>query len=184
VFGDVLKLVDWAAFERLVAEHGSNDLIRTFTSKHQLIALLFCQFEGAQSLRAVEASMASHRARLYHLGARVPSRSTFADANRSRCSSVFSGLFEQMLARARRPLRRAMCEEVRLIDATSLHLAGAGATWARFSADVCGAKVHVVYDPETARPVYHAVTPANVNDITAAKAMPVEAGATYVFDLV
>ena len=32
-------------------------------------------------------------------------------------------------------------------------------------------------------PVYHAVTAANVNDITAAKAMPVEAGATYVFDL-
>jgi hypothetical protein len=27
------------------------------------------------------------------------------------------------------------------------------------------------------------VTAANVNDITAAKAMPVEAGATYVFDL-
>ena len=33
------------------------------------------------------------------------------------------------------------------------------------------------------RPVYHAVTAANVNDITAAKEMPVEAGATYVFDL-
>ena len=27
------------------------------------------------------------------------------------------------------------------------------------------------------------VTPANVNDITAAKQMPIEAGATYVFDL-
>src|SRR5258707_13057673 len=27
------------------------------------------------------------------------------------------------------------------------------------------------------------VTPANVNDITAAKEMPIEAGATYVFDL-
>ena len=27
------------------------------------------------------------------------------------------------------------------------------------------------------------MTPANVNDITAAKAMPIEAGATYVYDL-
>ena len=44
-------------------------------------------------------------------------------------------------------------------------------------------KSHVVYDPDLGRPVYHAVTAANVNDITAAKAMPVEAGATYVFDL-
>lgn len=183
VFGDVLKLVDWSSFECLVKEYGSDDLARTFTSKHQLIALLFCQFEGAQSLRAIEASMTSHRARLYHLGGRVPSRSTFADANQHRSSKVFSGLFEQMLAKASRGQRRALCEEVRLIDATSLHLAGAGTDWARFSTDVCGAKAHFVYDPEAARPVYHAITPANVNDITAAKAMPIEAGATYVFDL-
>ena len=38
---------------------------------------------------------------------------------------------------------------------------------------------HVVYDPDLGRPA-HAVTAANVNDITAAKEMPVEAGATYV----
>jgi IS4 transposase len=48
---------------------------------------------------------------------------------------------------------------------------------------VFGAKAHVIYDPDLGRPVYHAVTAANVNDITAAKAMPIEAGATYVFDL-
>ena len=44
-------------------------------------------------------------------------------------------------------------------------------------------KSHVVYDPDLGSPVYHTITAANVNDITAAKAMPVEAGATYVFDL-
>jgi IS4 transposase len=48
---------------------------------------------------------------------------------------------------------------------------------------VFGAKVHVVYDPHADRPVYFAVTPAKVNDITAAKAMPIEAGTTYIFDL-
>ena len=31
--------------------------------------------------------------------------------------------------------------------------------------------------------MYFAVTPANINDITAAKAMPIEPGATYVYDL-
>ncbi len=46
-----------------------------------------------------------------------------------------------------------------------------------------GAKAHIVYDPNADRPVYFAVTPANVNDITAAKAMPIEPGATYVYDL-
>ena len=70
-----------------------------------------------------------------------------------------------------------MAHAVRLIDSTGLRLAGVGAEWARFSTDVFGAKAHVVYDPDHGRPVYHAVTAANVNDITAAKEMPIEAGA-------
>ena len=68
-------------------------------------------------------------------------------------------------------------------NSTSLHLAGIGTQWARFSAEVCGAKAHVVYDPDLGHPVYHAVSAANVNDITPAKQMPIEPGATYVFDL-
>jgi hypothetical protein len=40
----------------------------------------------------------------------------------------------------------------------------------------------VIYDPHADRPLYLEVTPARVNDITPAKAMPIEPGATYVFD--
>ena len=127
--------------------------------------------------------MASHQGRLYHCGAVAPKRSTFADANRSRDFRIFSGLFEAMLAQSGRGLRRKMADAVRLIDSTGLRLAGVGAQWARFSTGVFGAKAHVVYDPDLGRPVYHAVTAANVNDISAARDMPVEAGATYVFDL-
>jgi hypothetical protein len=76
-----------------------------------------------------------------------------------------------------------MDDVVRLIDSTGLHLAGIGTQWARFSAEVCGAKAHFIYDPDLGRPIYHAVTAANVNDIVAAKQMPIEAAATYVFDL-
>lgn len=65
VFHDLLKLIDWPSFERLVAESGGGGRARSFTSRNHLVALLFSQFEGSQSLRAVEATMASHRARLY-----------------------------------------------------------------------------------------------------------------------
>ena len=151
--------------------------------RNQFLVLVFAQLGGASSLREVEAVMASHQARLYHVGAKAPKRSTFADANRNRDPRVFSKLFEHMLAASPRGLRRRMGEAVRLIDSTSLRLAGAGAQWARFSSAVFGAKAHVLYDPDLGRPVYHAVTAANVNDITAAKPMPIDPGATYVFDL-
>jgi hypothetical protein len=127
--------------------------------------------------------MASHQGRLYHSGALAPKRSTFADANRARDFRVFSGLFGVMLAQAGRGFRRKMADAVRPIDSTGLPPAGVGAEWARFSTSVFGAKAHVVYDPDLGRPIYHAVTAANVNDITAAKDMPIEAGATYVFGL-
>ena len=183
VFHGILKFVPWAAFDRLVEKHGSDELVRKFTTRDQLVALLFGQFAGAASLREIEAAMASHRTRLYHLGAKEAVRSTLADANRCRDSRVFSELFERMLGMATPGLRRKMGEAVRLIDSTSLPLAGVGAQWARFSADVHGAKAHIVYDPDIGRPVYHAITAANVNDITAAKQMPIIAGGTYVFDL-
>ncbi len=171
VFHDILKLVPWTVFDRLVEEHAADALVRRFKTKHQLIALLFGQLAGAGSLRAIETTMASHRARLYHAGGRVPARSTFADANRARSPLVFSGLFEHLLGMANRGLRREMRYAIRLIDSTGLHLAGIGTEWARFSAEVCGAKAHIVYDPHLACPVSHMVSAANVNDIVAAKKM-------------
>jgi len=183
VFHDILKLVPWATFDRLVGEFGTDDWVRSFTTRNQFHVLLFAQLGGAASLRDVEAVMSSHQARLYHSGAKAPKRSTLADANRNRDPRVFSTLFEHMLRASTRGFRRKMGDAVRLIDSTGLHLAGVGAQWARFSSDVFGAKAHIVYDPDLGRPVYHVVTAANVNDITGAKQMPIEAGATYVFDL-
>jgi hypothetical protein len=183
VFHQVLKFVPWQKFADLVAEHGTDDRVRSFTTKQQFLALLFGQLSGAHSLREIEAVMVSHAARLYHVGGTAPARSTFADANRCRSFAVFSGLFDHLLAMLGRSTKRGLDEVVRLIDSTGLHRAGQAAQWARFSTSVCGAKAHVIFDPDLGRAVYHAVTAANVNDITAAKDMPIEAGVTYVFDL-
>jgi Domain of unknown function (DUF4372)/Transposase DDE domain len=183
VLHGLLKHVPWAAFDRLVAEHETDRRVRRLTTRSQLVALLYGQLAGAVSLREIETALSSHQSRLYHLGVREVSRSTLADANANRPAAVFTGLFAQMVGQAQRGLRRRIGEAVRLIDSTGLRLAGRGTQWAAFAAGVCGAKVHVVYDPDAEQPLYAAVTPAKVNDITAAQAMPIEAGATYLFDL-
>src|SRR3954462_6723307 len=89
-----------------------------------------------------------------------------------------------MVGQAHRGLRRTSKEAVRLIDSTTLRLSSLSADWAGFSSDFCGAKLHVVHDPKAELPVYFAVTASKVNDITSAKAMPIEPGAPYVFALV
>jgi hypothetical protein len=183
VLHGLLKHIPWSVFDDLVDEHGADARVRRLSTKSQLVALLYAQLAGAASLREIETAMASHSARLYHLGAREVSRSTLADANALRPHQVFSGLFTQMAGLAGRGFRRGTAEAVRLIDATGVRLSGAASDWARFSKGVHGAKAHVIYDPDADRPLYVEVTPANVNDITPAKAMPIEPGATYVFDL-
>ena len=183
VFHDLLKRLPWGAFERLVAAHGSDKHVRRLATKDQLVALLYGQLAGAQSLREIVGGLESHRTRLYHVGARPAQRSTLADANARRPAAVFCGLFAEMVGQAQRGLRRQVAEAVRLIDATSLPIGGTGSEWAHYASKPCGVKVHVIYDADADSPLYAAVTPARINDITAAKAMPVEPGATYVFDL-
>jgi IS4 transposase len=183
VFHGALKYVPWHQLDQSVEKHGADDLSRTLSTKRHVIALVYGQLSGATSLREIVTGMESHETRLYHLGAKPVKRSTLSDANAKRPWQVFGELCTAMMQQVHRGLRRTVKDAVRLIDSTSVRLSSLSKDWARFSADVCGAKAHIVYDPNADRPVYFAVTRANVNDITAAKAMPIEAGATYAFDL-
>jgi IS4 transposase len=183
VLRDILKLVPWGRFEALVDDHAADARVRRLSTKDQLLALLYGQLSGASSLREIVTGLSSHEARLYHLGGKPVRRSTLSDANALRPVAVFTELLETMMKQAHRGLRRKLAETTYLIDATSVRLNEHSASWARFSAGVCGAKVHVIYDADADRPIYAAVSTANVNDITAAQQMPLEPGATYVFDL-
>ena len=183
VFHAVLKLVPWHVLDRLVDELKANKKVRRLTTQNQFIALLYAQLSGSESLRAIEAGFESHAGKLYHLGACEVSRSTLADANAQRPSAVFAGLLGELMDRSERALHRKLAEVVHLVDSTSIRLNALSADWARFSAGVYGAKLHIVYNPDGERPNCAEITPANVNDITVAKAMPIMPGATYVFDL-
>src|SRR6266852_1638441 len=183
VFHGLLKHIPWSVLDQLVEQYGGDPDPRGLTSKAHLIALLHGQLCGARSLREIEANLRSHADKLYHLGGCTVSKSALATANALRPFEIFAGLLSALMAQLQRGYRRKIGDCVRLIDSTSVQLSGLSGDWATFSAGVCGAKAHIIYDPNADQPVYLMVTPANVNDITAAKEMPIEPGATYVFDL-
>ena len=164
-------------------ECAANTKVRRLTTQDQFKALLYAQLAGNESLRAIVADFASHSGKLYHLGSSQVSRSTLADANGRRPCAVFTGLLAELMSRCEHRLGHQVAEAVYLIDSTGFRLSSLSANWARFTAGVSGAKLHIVYNPDSARPSFAEVTPANVNDITVAKVMPIRPGATYVFDL-
>jgi hypothetical protein len=183
VFHDLLKQIPWAKFDLLVEQHNADWDDRGVKTKAHLIALLYAQFGGIRSLREIETTLKSHAGKLYHLGGSTISRSALATANASRPAEVFAGLLSSLMKSLQAGYRRKINDCIRLIDSTSVPLSKLSGDWARFSTGVCGAKAHIIYDPDADQPLYLMVTPSNVNDITAAKQMPIEAGATYVFDL-
>ena len=183
VFSGLLKHVPWKLLDELVERYDAEPDDRGLKTKAHLIAMLYAQLCGTCGLREIEAGLRSHASKLYHLGGGTVSRSALSTANASRPVEVFAGVLSALMLRLQRGYRRKMGDCVRLIDSTSMRLSGLSGDWATFSADVCGAKAHIVYDPDADQPLYLMVTPANVNDITAAQEMPIEAYATYVFDL-
>jgi hypothetical protein len=127
--------------------------------------------------------LGTHGNHFYHLGLEDIRRSTLSDANRDRPAKLFEAVFDLLLPQITGELGREAKDLIRLIDATSLKLGENLSKWASVSAANTSAKLHLVYDPQAVCPTYFAVTPARVHDIVEAKKIPIEPGATYVFDL-
>lgn len=183
VFHQVLSNLPLGEFNALIERYQADKGVRRLDSKTQLTALLFQQLSGTPSLRRLVSSFNSQSRRLHHLGCEKVSRSTLADANASRPHGIFSGLFAALLRRGQSKLFDKARDCVHLIDSTTVRLNRLSGSWSRFSEGVHGAKAHIVYDPDADCPIHAVITPENVNDISAAKVMPITAGATYVFDL-
>ena len=183
VFHSLQKHIPWAEFDRLVTVHGSDRRVRRLNTKSQFLALLFGQLAGANSLREIEAGLASHAARLYHVGGRCPARATLADANARRPWQVYADLFAHMAATSGRRTRRQLADAVHILDATRISLSSLSDGWLKPRKGKWAVKLHLVHDPDAAIPVAATVTAEAVNDITPAKAMTPIPGMTYVFDL-
>src|SRR5947209_646006 len=183
VFHGLLKHIPWTVLDRLVEEHHADPDPRGLKTRAHLIAMLYGQLCSARGLREIETNLRSHASKLYHLGGCTVSKSALSTANASRPFEVFAGLLSALMQQLQAGYRRKIKDCVRLIDSTSVQLSSLSGDWALFSTGVCGAKAHIIYDPDADQPLYLMVTPSNVNDITAAKQMPIEAAATYVFDL-
>ena len=110
-------------------------------------------------------------------------RSTLADANARRPAVLYSDLFAHMAACANRRIRRRMADARRILDATRLELTSLSGGWLNAMNGKRAIKLHIAHDPHAHAPVHAAISDQRVNDITPAKAMRIEPGMTYVFDL-
>lgn len=181
VFSSLLKPISRRRFAASVARHDGDAYDKTFPSWDHLMALIFAQLSGAESLRGIEAAWSANGHHHYHLGVGRIARSTLSDASRRRETAIFAETFADLAGLADRTMRKAGGDLVKLIDASPIPLTSLHEMQA-FNGRIRGAKLHLVYDPDQDVPTAADITPATVNDISFARTIPITPGATYVFD--
>jgi len=183
VFRALIKPLSRRRFEARAARLNSDAYDKTFSSWDHLTALIFAQLGGAKSLRGVAAAWAANSHCHYHLGAGPIRRSTLSDANarRNPALALFAETFADLAGLADRRIRKAGGDFVKLIDASPIPLSALQERRA-WNGRIKGAKLHLIYDPDTDLPETADITPANVNDISFAQDIAIRPGATYVFD--
>lgn len=183
VFHQILKYLPRHRFQAVVDRHQGDRRTRSLSCWDQLLALLFCQLSGRQSLRDLISTYNSQSVHHYHLGTRLIRRSSLADANSTRPTEIFQETFFYLLEQVRKTLPNKETKEmVRLIDSTTIDLNLNQFEWAHFRSTKGGIKLHTVYDPNAEIPVYFEMTSAKVNDRKALSKLPMMPGMTYVVD--
>ncbi len=183
IFYQLLKFIPRHTFQKAVDRHNGDHRIRTLSCWDQLIALLFAQLNSQTSLRGIETTFNSQSSKLYHLGASRINRSSLADANSNRPAAIFCETFYYLLENVRSKLPKSDANQmVRLIDSTTIDLNLNQFKWAKFRSKKAGIKLHTVYDPHAAIPVYFSLTEAKTNDAKELNNLPMMSNTTYVVD--
>ena len=182
IFDQLVKQIPRRAFQSLVENSDADKWVKSFTCWQQLVAMMFAQLSAQTSLRDVVAAFNAHPRRHYHLGLRPLARSTLADANADRPVAVFEALLHKMLGMLTGGVATDARNAVRLLDSTIISLSHKMHRWAQFRSNNCGIKVSMVLDPDQQSPTFFEIAPARITDQTLAHQMPIEPGATYVFD--
>jgi hypothetical protein len=185
VFSQMLQLFSREDFQRAVRRSGAERHARGFRCWDQFVAMLFCQFGQAHSLREICGGLASCEGKLTQVGAQKPNRSTLAYANEHRDWQLFQMVFYQLLERCQAlPLKKKFRFKNKLLslDATTVELSVAAYPWARYRKNKGAVKLHFTLDHEGYLPDWLIVATGKKSELAMARLRKWEPGSIVVFD--
>lgn len=185
LLGQMLQLFSRYEFQKAVSDARTEYHARGFTSWNHFVSMLFGQLSGQDSLRSIEAGLATQARELYHLGVQPIHRSTLAYANEHRSQELFKKIFISMLSKCK-PLapkhKFRFRNPLYSIDTTTIELCLSLYDWAKFHLTKGAVKLHVKLNHSGYLPCFMIVTQGKVNEQTIAPYIPLEKGDVAVFD--
>ena len=185
IFGQMLQMFSRFEFQKAVKETNTEYHARGFRSWNHFVAMLFGQLSGQDSLRGIEAGLATQAKSLYHLGVKPVHRSTLSYANEHRSHELFKKTFEWMLSKCQpwAPKHKFRFKNpLYSIDATVIDLCLSLFDWATFRTTKGAVKLHVKLNHAGYLPTFVVVTPGKVHEQKIVPSIPLEKGDVAVFD--
>jgi Domain of unknown function (DUF4372)/Transposase DDE domain len=188
VFPQVLEFLPRRVFDACVRRYQGQRRVRDFSCRDQFLAMAFAQLTGRESLRDLEICLRAVSDKLYHAGFRGSiSRSTLADANRTRDWQIYRDLGLALIERAR-PLYAADDLGIELkhtayaLDATVIELCLNLFPWAHSQRQKAAIKIHTLLDLRGRIPCFLRVSSTKTRDCVLLDDLPIEPGSFYVMD--
>lgn len=185
ILGQMMQMFSRFEFQKAVNETKTEYHARGFKSWNHFVAMLFGQLSGQDSLRGIEAGLASQSKSLYHLGVKPIHRSTLAYANKHRSHELFKKTFEWMLSKCQ-PLapkhKFKFKNPLYSIDTTTIDLCLSLFDWATFRKTKGAVKLHVKLNHSGYLPTFARMTTGKVHEQRIVPSIPLEKGDVVVFD--
>jgi len=188
VFAQLMDYLPRHEFNRCVNRYRGNSRVRNFSCRDQFLAITFAQLTYRESLRDIETCLRSVRSKWNHLGFRGNiSRSTLADANRTRNWQIYADFAQVLIRRARalyidEPFGVELANTAYALDATTIDLCLSLFPWAPFRKRKGAIKLHTLLDLRGNIPCFLRVSHGKTHDVRVLDELPIEPGAFYVMD--
>jgi hypothetical protein len=188
VFAQVMAHLPLSTFRRCVARYDGERKVKTFSCLDQFYAMAFAQLTFRESLRDIEACLATQRKRLHHLGFRSPvARNTLANANAIRPWQIYADLAQHLIGIARpmyanEPIGVDLKETVYAFDATTIDLCLSVYSWAPFRSTKAAIKLHTLLDVRGSIPAFIHISDGKTHEVRILDAITPEPGAFYLLD--
>lgn len=188
VFAQVMAHLPLSTFRRCVARYDGEHKVKSFSCLDQFYAMAFAQLTFRQSLRDIEACLATQHQRLYHLGFRWPvARNTLANANAVRPWQIYADLAQHLIGVARplyahEPIGLELNETVYAFDATTIDLCLSLYPWATFRDAKAAVKLHTLLDVRGNIPSFIHISDGKTHEVNVLDLLWPEPGAFYLLD--
>lgn len=188
LFAQVMDVLPWKTFHRIVTRYGGDYRTRSLSCAEQFRIMAFAQLTYRESLRDIEVCLAAQQAKLYHMGIREPvARATLAKANELRDWRIYADFAQTLIAQARKlyaaeDLGLELTNTVYALDSSTIDLCLSMFPWAHFRSTKAAVKMHTLLDLRGPIPTFIHISDGKLGDVNVLDLLVPEPGAYYVMD--